>query len=83
VDNETLALVDLPARLRSAGITIVQAPRSSRELMHLYVGGPLFNIRIKEGEHEGIIYNQIDPDILKSKVKPIWATEDYMLVWLK
>ena len=82
MDDEKLALVELPARLKSAGITIVKAPKSSRHLMYLYVGGPLFNIQIRDGSHEGTIYNQIDPGLMQGS-NPDWAKEDYVLLWLK
>lgn len=53
VDDEKLALVELPARVKSEGITIVKAPKSSKDLMYPYVGGPLFKIQIQDGRHEG------------------------------
>jgi hypothetical protein len=74
--------VDLPARLKSAGITIVKAPKSSKDLMYPYVGGPLFRIQIQDGSHEGTIYNQIDPDLMQAS-NPEWVKEDYVLLWLK
>jgi len=83
VDNEKLALVDFPARLRSAGITVVRAPKSSMEMMHLFVGGPLFRIEIKDGSHEGVIYDQRCPDLQASGISQEWTIEDYVLLWLK
>jgi hypothetical protein len=77
VDVGNLAMVELPARLRSAGITVVRAPKTSRDFMYLYIGGPLFVIRIREGRHEGVIYNAVDPN-----PEQRWGT-DYVLVWLK
>jgi hypothetical protein len=82
VDNEKLALVDLPARLKSADITIAKAPKSSKELMYPFIGGPLFKIQIRDGNHEGVIYNQVDPDLVQAP-NPEWAKEDYVLLWLK
>src|SRR5437016_408793 len=49
VDNENLAVIELPARLRRVGITVVKAPKSGNELMYLFLGGPLFHIQIKDG----------------------------------
>jgi hypothetical protein len=83
LDNEKLALVDFPTRLQSAGITVVRAPKSSMELMHLFIGGPLFRIQIRDGGHEGIIYNQLCPDLQASSVGQEWTIEDYVLLWLK
>ncbi|HVP45173.1 MAG TPA: hypothetical protein VMT32_01270 [Bryobacteraceae bacterium] len=82
VDDEKLALVDLPARLKSAGITIVKAPKSSKDLMYPYIGGPLFKIQIQDVRHEGTVYNQIDPELMQGS-NPDWAKEDYILLWLK
>jgi hypothetical protein len=82
IDNERLALEDFPARLRSVGITSVDAPKSSKDLMYPFVGGPLFKIQIRDNSHEGVIYNQVDPDLLKGSSSE-WATEDYVLLWLK
>ena len=83
VDNEKLALVDFHARLQSAGITVVRAPKSSMELMHLFMGGPLFRIEIRDGSHEGIIYDQLDPDLKTTSSGQEWTIEDYVLLWLK
>jgi hypothetical protein len=82
VDNEKLAVIDLPARLKSAGITIVKAPKSSKELMYPFIGGPLFKIQIRDGDHEGVVYNQVDPDLVQAP-NTEWAKEDYVLLWLK
>lgn len=84
VDNEKLALADLPARLRTAGIEVTKAPKSSKEMLYLFRGGPLFKILIRDGGHEGTIYNQLDPDLVKaSNADPRWTEEDYVLLWLK
>jgi hypothetical protein len=80
-EDEELALVIFPARLRSAGVDIIKRPKTNRDLMYLYIGGPAFTISIREGDHEGLIYNQIDPELLKSSSE--WAEEDYILLWLK
>jgi hypothetical protein len=82
VDDEKLALVDLPAKLKSAGIAVVTAPKSSKDMMYPYLGGPLFKIQIRDGSHEGTIYNQIDPQLMRVP-DPDWAEEDYVLLWLK
>ncbi len=83
VDNEKLVLVDFPARLQSAGITVVRAPKSSMEMLHLFVGGPLFRIEIREGNHEGVIYDRLDPDLKTTSSGQEWMIEDYVLLWLK
>lgn len=84
VDDEKLALVEFPARLRAAGIKIVRAPQSDRDLMYLFMGGPLFKIWIKEGNHEGMIYNQLGRELKQGPDdKGQLPREDYVLVWLK
>jgi hypothetical protein len=84
VDTEKLATIELPNRLRSVGITVTQAPASSKDLIHLFIGGPLFTIRIREGVHEGMIYNQLDLGLSKTPGDDqSWGSENYVLVWLK
>ena len=84
VDNEQLALVDFPARLRAAGITVVKAPKSTNDLMYLFLGGPLFHIQISDGGHTGVIYDRVDPDLVQASGPDLqWTEEDYVLLWLK
>ena len=84
VDNEKLALVELPLRLRMIGIRLVDWPKSNKDLTYPFVGGPLFQIRIADGDHEGRIYNQLDPTLVKaSEQEQSWSVDDYILVWLK
>ena len=84
VDNLRLALVDLPARLRAAGISVVDGPKSGGDLAYPFVGGPLFEIKIAIGGHEGRIYNQLDPNLLKSSTSAsAWEVDDYVVLWLK
>ena len=80
INDEKLALVDLPAALRAAGVEITRSPRSIRDMVSLFVSGPLFKIDIKDGRHRGMIYNQIDADLLKSG-QTEWVPEDYFLIW--
>ena len=84
VDNERLALVDFPARLKAAGIRVVYAPKSSRDLMYPFVGGPTFVIGIAYRGHEGRIYNGLCPNSLRSTgAERAWADDDYILLWSK
>lgn len=41
-----------------------------------------FALQIKDGSHEGFIFNQLDPNMLKESNSD-WADEDYVLVWVK
>jgi hypothetical protein len=63
---------------------VVDSPKSSSDLAYPFVGGPVFEIRIADGDHEGRIYNQLDPSLLKSsEQEQPWAVDDYVLLWLK
>ena len=82
--DEDLAMVTLPANLKSANITVVSPPKATSELIYLFVGGPLFTLKIRDGGHEGIIFNRIDVDPAKSSAKESrLASEDYVLFWSK
>ena len=59
LDNEVLAMSILPMRLREAGAIITQAPRSTSDFMHLFIGGPLFSIKFEHGTHHGLIFNKV------------------------
>jgi hypothetical protein len=84
VDNSQLALQEVPRRLHAAGINVVKGPTSARGLTYPFIGGPLFRIQIKVGTHEGVIFNTVDPDLLKGiDTNSPWGTETYKLVWLK
>jgi hypothetical protein len=50
--------------------------------MHFFLGSPLFRLQIKDGKHEGLTYNQLDPNLVKQPVRER-SMEDYVLVWLK
>jgi hypothetical protein len=80
LDVQKLALADLPLRLQKEGLQIVKAPHSSREMMYLYFGGPLFVIKFKQGNHVGIIFNQPCPNF-KDRVDKSWDANDYVVVF--
>jgi hypothetical protein len=83
-DNSDLALVQLPKGIQAAGYRLIKGPRSVKDLAYPVVGGPQFSIEIAHGNHSGKIYNQIDPDFLKTWGPDApWALEDYILVWTK
>src|SRR5262245_38801083 len=65
-DNSELALVHLPKGIEAAGYRLIRGPRSTKDLADPFVGGPLFSIEIAHRNHSGKIYNQIDPDFLKT-----------------
>jgi len=60
--NETIALNVLPERLAKIGAHVTKAPQSSKDLVYLYYGGPLFNIEFEKDGHIGKIFNRVaDP----------------------
>jgi hypothetical protein len=58
--HETLAIAVLPKRLVAAGATVTKAPKTSEDLIDLYVGGPLFLIEFEKDGHHGTIFNKVD-----------------------
>lgn len=77
IDDESLALRELPSRLSKMGFKILKAPPSTSGLMYLFIGGPLFYIEFSDesGKHKAVIFNQIDDQNTD-------GLEDYILVYL-
>ena len=80
VDGEKLALSELPARLQRQGIQITQAPQSRKDLILLYLGGPIFTIKFKDGRHSGLIFSQLCPNLTK-EIDAGWTGTDYVLLY--
>ena len=80
VDDEKLALSEIPSRLRNAGLEILQAPASSRDLIASYIGGPFFVIKFSDGQHTALITNRLSRDYTK-QVDSGWEGEDYILFY--
>ena len=80
VDNETLGIKELPSRLNNLGLTVLSAPKSPAELIRPHFSGPDFLIKFSDGNHIGVIYNQMDDKLIGSKSSRI---EDYILVFLR
>jgi hypothetical protein len=81
IDDEFFALKEFPDRLSRTGFRIINAPQSSRDLMALYAGGPLFTFRFGIAKREALFFNQIDAKLRKSEVG--WNGEDYVLILIK
>ena len=81
VDDEELGIRTLPDRLRRLGMRVLRAPQSTKDMMGLYLGGPLFSIDFEDHGHFGQIFNQLDPKLSNESSK--WAAEDFVLVYLK
>jgi hypothetical protein len=78
VNDERLALEEFPRRLSSYGFKVVEAPKSTSDLLYLVVGGLLFTIKFADGAHEAIIFNQ-----LHTVGADGWSGEDYVLVYTR
>lgn len=57
--NEDMGMKVLPERLRSIGARVTKAPRSSKDFMYVFVGGPLFVIEFEKGGHHGTMLNRV------------------------
>lgn len=82
VDFEHLATVELPNRLRTAGASVIDAPRTWRDMAVPNSGNPRWQIEFKSGTHVGLIENRHDPARLKFVVPrggPDARTDDYIL----
>jgi hypothetical protein len=76
VDDESLALQELPDKLTKNGFRIIKAPtKASGGLIWLISGGPLFYIKFSDGNREFAIFNQLAPSHSEA-----WAIHDYLLV---
>jgi hypothetical protein len=57
--DEDLGLKSLPDRLAEIGARILKAPKSSKDLIYPFIGGPLFVIQFEKDGHEGTMFNQV------------------------
>lgn len=80
MNNETLSIKELPSRLNNLGLTVLSAPKAPSELVRPYFSGPEFLIKFSDGNHIGVIYNQMDDKLIGSKS---FRVEDYILVFLR
>jgi hypothetical protein len=79
VGNETLGIKELPSRLNKLGLTVLSAPKSPSDFIYPYFSGPEFLIKFSDGNHIGVIYNQMDGKLSGNKS---FRVEDYILVFL-
>lgn len=75
VDNEAMALQHFQRKLSERGYRIVSAPASRGDLLYLFYGGPLFQIKCTDGKHDFLIFNS-----LHMNVKEGWTEHDFILV---
>ncbi|MGH9890559.1 MAG: hypothetical protein ACREA0_00950 [bacterium] len=59
ISNEDMALRVFPERLASIGARITKAPHSSKDLVYLIIGGPLFRIEFEKDGHRATIFNRM------------------------
>jgi hypothetical protein len=68
---------ELQKRIRSQGYKILTAEK----LVYRNVGGLLFSIRFRNANHQFIIFNKPDQQILRSvEWHKSWSVDDYVLV---
>jgi hypothetical protein len=53
-------------------------------LIYPFLGDAIFTLHIREGGHEGVLFDQIHPIVPQGSAndKP-WIGEDYVLLWSK
>ena len=79
LNNETLALKDMPERLVNLGFQITK-PQHPQGFSYPSFAGPMFSIGFSDGKHEGLIYNRVDNTLNGSR---LFRNEDYILVFVK
>jgi hypothetical protein len=80
LDDEQLALTLLPQRLRASGLEVTAGPHSSRDLIYLVYGGPLFRIEFHDNNRKAFIFNRLCPQLMQAeKDAGQWIGEDYVL----
>lgn len=57
--DETLGKKTFPERLAKIGAHVTKAPRSSKDFIYPYIGGPLFVIQFEKDGHQGTIFNRV------------------------
>jgi len=82
LDNEKLALSELRSRFEREGLKVLQAPKSPRDMIESYIGGPFFTIKFTDGHHIGLLTNRLSADYEK-QVDSGWVGEDYILVYIQ
>jgi hypothetical protein len=56
--NEELAITILPDRLAKFGAKVTKAPKTEKDFMYPFVGGPIFLIEFEKDGHHGTIFNR-------------------------
>jgi hypothetical protein len=57
--NEDIGMKVLPERLAKIGARVTNAPRTSKDFMYVYIGGPLFVIQFEKDGHQGTMFNHV------------------------
>jgi hypothetical protein len=59
MSDETLGKKVLPERLSKIGARVTKAPRTSKDFVYPYIGGPLFVIQFEKDGHRGTLFNRV------------------------
>jgi hypothetical protein len=76
---------NIKERLERIGAKIISGPTKvdDERMLHIYIGGPLFNFKFKYGTRFGVVGNQVEPKIRgDNRLLSIWSTESYYLQML-
>ncbi len=57
--NEDLGMKLLPERLAKVGAHTTKAPKSSKDFMYPFIGGPLFIIQFEKDGHQGTMFSRV------------------------
>jgi hypothetical protein len=67
-------------RLLHSGAEIVRGPKAAGDLLHLTVGGPIFEFRFRYRGRLGSIRNEFEPRIANNeRLSRLWALERYVI----
>jgi hypothetical protein len=79
-EAEIGAWTQIRHRLISSGAEIVRGPKAPGDLLHLTVGGPIFEFRFRYKGRYGSIRNECEPRIAShERLSRLWALERYVI----
>lgn len=79
-EAEIGAWTQIRDRLVSSGAEIVRGPKAAGDLLHLTVGGPIFEFRFRYRGRLGSIRNEFEPRIAShARLSRLWALERYVM----
>ncbi len=79
-EAEIGAWTQIRDRLVSSGAEIVRGPKAAGDLLHLTVGGPIFEFRFRYKGRSGSIRNESEPRIASNeRLSRLWSLERYVI----